>query len=100
MDPIKHARRVAIAVIGSTVLLVGVVLLVLPGPAFIVIPVGLAILSTEFVWAARLLKRVKENAQYAAQSVLGPGNGMATSFWARIASWVMPKRAATDRPVE
>jgi uncharacterized protein (TIGR02611 family) len=100
MDPIKHARRVAIAVIGSTVLLVGVVLLVLPGPAFIVIPVGLAILSTEFVWAARLLKRVKENAQYAAQSVLGPRNGTANTLWARISSWVMPKHPATDRPVK
>ena len=40
----------------ATVLLIGVALLVLPGPAFIVIPVGLAILATEYAWARRWLK--------------------------------------------
>ena len=39
---------------GGTVLAIGVALLVLPGPAFIIIPAGLAILATEFVWARRL----------------------------------------------
>lgn len=41
-------------------LLFGIALIVLPGPAFIVIPAGLAILATEFLWAKRLLKRVKQ----------------------------------------
>lgn len=41
-------------------LLFGVALIVLPGPAFIVIPAGLAILATEFLWARRLLKQVKQ----------------------------------------
>jgi hypothetical protein len=41
------------------VLLIGIALLVLPGPAFIVIPLGLAILAVEFAWARRLLKRVR-----------------------------------------
>jgi tellurite resistance protein TerC len=49
-----------VAVIGTTVLLVGVAMIVLPGPAFLVIPAGLAILATEFVWARRLLQRVKD----------------------------------------
>lgn len=40
-------------------LLIGVALLVLPGPAFIVIPLGLAILASEFVWARHLLKKAK-----------------------------------------
>ena len=98
MDPIKQARRLAVAVIGSTVLLVGVALLVLPGPAFVVIPIGLAILSTEFVWAARLLKRVKENAAYAAQAVMRNGASKSTSsFWKRIGSWFAPKRAAITK---
>jgi len=57
---LRHARRVVVAVIGGTVLLVGIALIVLPGPAFVVIPLGLAILATEFVWARRLLRRVKE----------------------------------------
>jgi uncharacterized protein (TIGR02611 family) len=54
-----QARRVVVAVIGFTVLVVGVCLLVLPGPAFIVIPAGLAILATEFVWARRWLRKAK-----------------------------------------
>jgi tellurite resistance protein TerC len=50
-------RRVVIAIIGTTVLLIGVALIVLPGPAFIVIPLGLGILATEFLWARRLIER-------------------------------------------
>lgn len=96
MDPIKQARRAIVLVVGSTVLLAGVVLLVLPGPAFVVIPVGLAILSTEFVWAARLLKRVKDNAAYAAQAVMGAPTGTRESVWSRMTSWLAPKRAPGD----
>lgn len=50
-------------VIGGTVLLIGVALLVLPGPAFIVIPLGLAILATEFRWARNLLCRMRAAAE-------------------------------------
>jgi tellurite resistance protein TerC len=50
-------RKVVVAVIGTTILLIGLVLIVLPGPAFIVIPIGLAILATEFVWARRAIRR-------------------------------------------
>lgn len=44
---------------GGTVLLVGLAMMVLPGPAVVVIPAGLAILATEFVWARKLLQRAK-----------------------------------------
>jgi tellurite resistance protein TerC len=57
---LRKARKIAIAVIGSTVLLIGLALIVLPGPAFVVIPVGLAILATEFAWARRWLERVQD----------------------------------------
>jgi len=53
-------RRIIVAIVGFTVLLIGVALLVLPGPAFIVIPLGLAILATEFVWARALLKKARD----------------------------------------
>jgi len=56
---LRQARRVIIMVIGFTVLLIGVALLVLPGPAFLVIPAGLAILAIEFAWARRWLQRIK-----------------------------------------
>lgn len=56
----RIARRVVIAVIGGTVLLVGVIMLVTPGPGLIVIPAGLAILSVEFAWARHWLRKVRE----------------------------------------
>jgi tellurite resistance protein TerC len=56
---IKWLRRAIVGVIGFTVLLVGIAMIVLPGPAFLVIPLGLAILATEFVWAEVLLKKAK-----------------------------------------
>jgi uncharacterized protein (TIGR02611 family) len=58
-----HAKKVAIGIIGGTVLLIGIALLVLPGPAFLVIPAGLAILATEFEWAERWKDRVKKKYQ-------------------------------------
>ena len=57
----RQARRLVILVTGVTVLLVGVALLFLPGPAIIVIPAGLAILSIEFAWARRFLHRVRHH---------------------------------------
>lgn len=59
----RFVRRLVVGVIGGTVVLIGVAMIVLPGPAVIVIPAGLAILATEFVWARRLLKRVKDKAK-------------------------------------
>ncbi len=66
---LRAAKRVVVLVIGGTVLLVGVAMLVLPGPGLIVAPAGLAILATEFVWARRLLAKVKSSATGAASAV-------------------------------
>jgi tellurite resistance protein TerC len=55
------ARRIAVAVVGSTVLLVGIVMIVAPGPAIIAIPVGLVILSAEFAWARFWLHRLRQS---------------------------------------
>jgi tellurite resistance protein TerC len=62
MLSIKGARRIVILITGITVLLVGIAMIFLPGPAVVVIPVGLAILATEFIWAKRLLTRFKDQA--------------------------------------
>jgi len=51
-----RVRKLIVAVIGSTLLLFGLALLVLPGPAVIVVPLGLALLATEFAWARRLIR--------------------------------------------
>jgi hypothetical protein len=58
-------------VFGGTVLLLGVAMLVLPGPGLSVAPAGLAILATEFIWARRLLARVRDSASTAAAAVSG-----------------------------
>lgn len=55
-----QAKRLIVIVIGFTILAAGIAMIVLPGPAVIVIPVGLAMLATEFIWARKLLDRVKE----------------------------------------
>jgi Putative transmembrane protein (PGPGW) len=53
------ARRCAIALIGGTVVTVGLLMIVLPGPALVVIPAGLAILGLEFAFARRWLRRLR-----------------------------------------
>lgn len=56
----KAARRVVVTIVGGTVLLIGIVMLVFPGPALVVIPIGLAILGAEWAWARRLLRTVRD----------------------------------------
>ncbi len=59
---IAAARKVAVLIVGTIVLVIGVALVVLPAPAFLVIPAGLAILATEFDWARRLLRYARDRA--------------------------------------
>ena len=63
--------RMLYTILGFTVLIAGLLMLVLPGPALIVIPVGLALLSLEFVWAEGMLERALvhgDNARRKAQN--------------------------------
>ena len=73
----RLARRIAISIVGFTVLAIGIAMMVLPGPAFIVIPIGLGILGLEFAWARRWLTTVKEKAEAVARTVTksGPSSG-------------------------
>jgi tellurite resistance protein TerC len=59
---LRVAKRIVVGVIGGTVTLIGIALIVLPGPAFIVIPIGLSILATEFLWAKRWLQKARKMA--------------------------------------
>ena len=68
---LKQAKRLIVIVIGFTVLLIGIALIILPGPAFLVIPLGLGILGTELIWARRLLKRMKDKAAQITTRVSG-----------------------------
>lgn len=64
---IKRIKRLAIIVAGFTIVLLGIAMIFLPGPAIIVIPLGLGILATELIWARRLLERIKANVQHTMQ---------------------------------
>jgi tellurite resistance protein TerC len=67
----RWARRIAVAVVGGTVLAIGVALIVLPGPALVVIPLGLAILGLEFAWARAWLRKVKDHSRDLVNSING-----------------------------
>ncbi len=56
----KVARRIVITVVGLTVLLLGAIMIVTPGPALVFIPLGLAILSIEFAWARYWLRKIRD----------------------------------------
>lgn len=71
-EGIRAVRRVVIGVVGATVIAVGVALLVLPGPAFIVLPIGLGILAIEFEWARRLMRRARRLYETAARTSRPP----------------------------
>ncbi len=71
----KWARRCAIAVVGGTVVLIGILMIVFPGPAIVVIPAGLAILGLEFAWARHWLRRIKATGNYMMHS--------ASAYWSR-----------------
>lgn len=62
ITPLRMARKVIIPVLSMTVLALSVALIVLPSPAIGVIPLGLAILATEFLWARRLLRQFRNGA--------------------------------------
>ena len=70
---IANIRRLVVGVVGGTVLLAGIIMIVTPGPAVVVIPMGLAILATEFLWARTLLVKVKERIKRAAERKKGVG---------------------------
>jgi uncharacterized protein (TIGR02611 family) len=92
--------RLFVLVIGCLVALAGVAMLVLPGPGWLVIILGVAILATEYAWAHRLLERVKDWAERAKNAALDPkrrrrnrnlaiagGVAAALAAWAYIARW-------------
>ena len=58
-------RKFFVLLIGGTVLLIGVAMIILPGPAFLVIPLGLLILGSEFLWARWLSDRIAHKVRQA-----------------------------------
>lgn len=80
---LKQARKLVVLVVGSTVVGIGVLMLIGPGPGLLVIPIGLALLASEFVWAKRLLDQYTDRAS---RLGLKAGNAVAK----RTPLWVIP----------
>jgi tellurite resistance protein TerC len=66
----RGAKRIAVSVIGGSVLLIGLLLLVLPGPGLPIIFLGLTLLATEFVWARLWLRRLRVSTRRAGRKAL------------------------------
>ena len=59
LKTIKQVKRLIVVLVGFTVLLIGIAMIVLPGPAVLVIPLGLGILASELIWARKILNKIK-----------------------------------------
>ncbi|HEX3409980.1 MAG TPA: PGPGW domain-containing protein [Candidatus Binataceae bacterium] len=78
-ETVRQAKRAIIAVVGFTVVALGVVMIVTPGPGWLFIFLGLSVLAAEFVWARRLLKRLKEKGTQVREAIFGAGTAAARS---------------------
>jgi len=63
LSTVEQVRRLSRIVGGFTLLLIGIVMLVTPGPGWLVILLGLGLLAAEFVWAKRLMDRIKRQGE-------------------------------------
>jgi uncharacterized protein (TIGR02611 family) len=68
---VEQVRRIFLVIAGFTLLLAGVVMLVTPGPGLVVILLGLGLLAAEFVWARRLMDRIKRQGGKWRDAVMG-----------------------------
>src|ERR1700748_672358 len=76
---VEQVRRAFRIVAGFTLLLVGVVMIVTPGPGWLVIFLGLSLLAAEFIWARRLMERMKREGERVRDAVWSIGKGSAAS---------------------
>ncbi len=67
---IEQVRRVFRVVAGFTLLLVGILMIFTPGPGWLVILLGLTLLAAEFVWARRLMDRMKHEGNRVKNTVM------------------------------
>lgn len=59
----RSGKRLAVTIGGVVLVILGVVLLVTPGPGILVVLLGLALLSTEYAWAERMLDKIRERSK-------------------------------------
>src|ERR1700759_2675284 len=83
---VEQVRRAFRIVAGFTLLLVGIVMIVTPGPGWLVIFLGLSLLATEFIWARRLMDRMKREGERVRDVVWSIGKGAPSAGVANDAS--------------
>jgi uncharacterized protein (TIGR02611 family) len=72
-ETLRQGKRAIIAVVGFTVIALGIVMLVTPGPGWLLIFFGLSVLAVEFVWARAMLKRLKRKGSEIKDAIFGSG---------------------------
>jgi Flp pilus assembly protein TadB len=72
---VEQVRRAFRIVAGFTLLLAGVVMIITPGPGWVVIFLGLSLLAAEFIWARRLMDRMKREGERMRDVVWSIGKG-------------------------
>ena len=95
----QHGRvyRVLYTVTGAILVVAGIAMLVLPGPAFVVIPIGLAMLAMEFAWAENALEKALVQADKASQKAKDASRtqkilgivATALGIAAAVAAWIL-----------
>lgn len=93
----RSGKRIAVAIGGGFLVLAGIAMLALPGPGWLTIFAGLALLATEFVWAERLLKKAKEKAMQAKDAAFGKKEARAAKKEAKRAA-KEARRQAREEP--
>ena|SRR2546425_3646747 len=86
---VEQVRRVFLIIAGFTLLLAGVIMLVTPGPGLLTIFIGLGLLAAEFVWARRLMDRLKREG--------GRVVGRLTATRNKDAAWPQPNEDAPQK---
>lgn len=94
IQTLKQAKKVIVAIVGFTLIALGILLFVTPGPGWAVIFLGLTVLSAEFVWARRVLKRLKKTSAAIAESIVNTLNGNSGKITAK----PTPGKPASDQP--
>lgn len=64
----RSSKRIAVSVVGGTLVVAGIAMLILPGPGILVVVAGFAVLGTEYAWAAHALDRTRSAAETAGRA--------------------------------
>lgn len=85
----KNARKILIGILGGLVLLIGLVLIPYPGPGWLIVFFGLAILATEFMWAQGILDRLRQKYDDWQAWIARQPIGIKVLFWLATAAVVV-----------